>query len=228
MSSPNNTKKSSNYRVLVMVCSTIHNPQVADAYRPQLDDPGNITDEIYGKYLTIYPDDSVWELLLKLLIFYLVDGRMWVQSTTTMWWAQKAQAFKPQLAIQYRPQGNRKKFGFRNYAGNPEAHIPHYNGEPSPHIPAYTLGRYSAKYTLIDQTYLMVNAHTPEEAIAVLTKLASYTKPDKRPVGTIEENITTNTRRKAPKMDGIKIEPFKAEYFNGGKYGIKSLVKIQL
>jgi hypothetical protein len=228
MSSPNGGKKSSNYRALVMVCSKLHNPQVVDAYRPQLDIEDNNTDAIYGKYLTIYPDDSVWELILKLLIFYLVDGRMWVQATTPMWWAQKSQQFKPQLAIQYRPVGTRKKFGFQNYAGNPEAHIPHYNGDPSPHLPSYTIGKFSAKFTLIDQTYLMINAHTAEEAIAVISKLASYTKVDKRPPGTIEENITTNTRRKAPRMDGIKIEPYKAEYFEGGKGGIKSLVKIQL
>jgi hypothetical protein len=90
------------------------------------------------------------------------------------------------------------------------------------------VGRHSAKYTLIDQTYLMINAATEEEAISVITKMASYTKEDKRPHGTIAENITTNTRRKKPRMDGIKIEPFKAEYFERGKYGTRSLVKIQL
>ncbi len=228
MTTANPQKKSSNYKVLIQVGMKLHNPQVIEAYKEHLDSDEQTIEPIYSKYLRLYPEDSVWEILIKFCLFYLVDGRLWVQSTTPMWWAQKGESFKPQLAIQYRPVGKRPKFNYGSYAGNPELHIPHYNGELSPHIPAYTIGRYSAKYTLTDQTYLMVNASTSDEAIAVITKLIAYTKPDKRPHGEIIENITTNTRRKKPRMDGIRIEPFKAEYFEGGKYGLKVLVKIQL
>jgi hypothetical protein len=228
MTTTNPQKKSSNYKVLIQIGMKLHNPQVIQAYKEHLDSEEQTIEPIYSKYLRLYPEDSVWEILIKFCLFYLVDGRLWVQSSTPMWWEQKAQSFKPQLAIQYRPVGNRRKFSYGVYAGNPELHIPHYNGDGNPHIPSYTIGKYSAKYTLIDQTYLMINAHTQEEAIAVLVKMASYTKVDKRPHGEITENITTNTRRKNPRMDGIKIEPFKAEFFTGGKYGIKGLVKIQL
>jgi hypothetical protein len=228
MTTANAQKKSTNYKVLIQVGMKLHNPQVIQAYKEHLDGEEQTIEPIYSKYLRIYPEDSVWEILIKFCLFYLVDGRLWVQSTSPMWWAQKGQSFKPQLAIQYRPMGDRKKFSHGVYAGNPELHIPHYNGEFSPHLPPYTIGKYSAKYTLIDQTYLMINAATQEEAIAVIMKMASYTKEDKRPNGTIAENITTNTRRKNPRMDGIKIEPFKAEYFEGGKYGTKILVRIHL
>jgi hypothetical protein len=222
MSTVNQNKKSTNYKVLIQVGMKLHNPQVIQAYKEHLDGEEQTIEPIYSKYLRIYPEDSVWEILIKFCLFYLVDGRLWVQSSTPMWWAQKGQSFKPQLAIQY------PKFGYGSYAGNPELHIPHYNGDPSPHVPAYTIGKYSAKYTLIDQTYLMVNAETQDEAIAVITKMATYTKQDKRPHGDIAENITTNTRRKAPRMNGIKIEPFKGEYFEGGKHGVRTLVKFQL
>lgn len=224
----NPQKKSSNYKVLIQVGMKLHNPQVISAYKEHLDSDEQTIEPIYSKYLRLYPEDSVWEILIKFCLFYLVDGRLWVQSSTPMWWAQKGASFKPQLAIQYRPVGNRKKFSYGVYAGNPELHIPHYNGDGNPHLPSYTIGKYSAKYTLTDQTYLMINAASPEEAISVLIKMASYTNFDKRPDGEIEQNITTNTRRKNPRMDGIKIEPFKAEYFVGGKNGIKGLVKIQL
>jgi hypothetical protein len=228
MSTPNPQKKSSNYKVLIQVGMKLHNPQVIQAYKEHLDSDEQTIEPIYSKYLRLYPEDSVWEILIKFCLFYLVDGRLWVQSSTPMWWAQKGASFKPQLTIQYRPVGKRPKFGYGSYAGNPELHIPHYNGEASPYIPRYTIGKYSAKYTLLDQTYLMINAQTQEEAIKVLTKLASYTELDKRPAGDIAEHITTNTRRKNPRMDGIKIEPFKAEYFVRGKHGIRGLVKIQL
>jgi hypothetical protein len=228
MAGANPQKKSSNYKVLIQIGMKLHNPQVIQAYREYLDGEEQTIEPIYSKYLRLYPEDSVWEILIKFCLFYLVDGRLWVQSSTPMWWTQKAESFKPQLVIQYRPVGNRKKFSYGVYAGNPELHIPHYNGEAQPHLPPYTIGKYSAKYTLIDQTYLMINAASQEEAIDVLVKMSAYTKVDKRPQGEIRDNISTNTRKKNPRMDGIKIEPFKAEYFTGGRYGIKGLVQIQL
>jgi hypothetical protein len=227
MTTNNAQKKSTNYKVLIQVGMKMHNPQVIQAYGEKLDSEDSQIKPIYGKYLRLYPEDSVWEILIKFFLFYIVDGRLWVQESTPMWWALKKERFKPQLAIQYRPAGDRKRFAFESYAGNPELHIPHYNGEPNPHLPSYTIGKYSAKYMLNDGTYILVNAHTLEEAIEVVAKHASYTKPSKRPEGEILENITTTSRKRKPRMDGIKIEPFKAKYFTGGKDGLKSGVKIQ-
>ncbi len=220
-------KKSTNYRVLVQLAMKLHNPQVIQAYRESLDDEIDNINPIYSKHLRIYTDDSAWEILIKFLIFYLVDARLWVQGVTPMWWALKKELFKPQLVIEYRPVGDRPKFGFRNYANNPELHIPHYNGDANPYLPSYTVGKYSAKYILNDGTYILINAKTLDEAISVVTKHASYTKESKRPEGTIDENITATNRKRKPRLDGVKIEPFKAQYFEGGKNGLKVGVKIQ-
>jgi hypothetical protein len=228
MTTGNAQKKSSNYKVLIQVAMKLHNPQVIQAYKIHLDAEEETVEPLYSKYLRIYPEDSVWEILIKFCLFYLVDGRLWVQSSTPMWWALKKETFKPQLAVQYRPVGDRQRFSFANYAGNPELHIPHYNGESNPHLPSYTIGKHSAKYILNDGTYILINAKTEEEAIAVVLQHASYTKPDKRPPGSIEDNLTTTKRKRVPRMNGIKIEPFKAEYFTGTKDGIRGLVKIQL
>jgi hypothetical protein len=228
MSTANPQKKSSLYKVLIQVGMKLHNPQVIQAYKEHLDSEEQTIEPIYSKYLRIYPEDSVWEILIKFCLFYLVDGRLWVQSSTPMWWAQKGQSFKPQLAIQFRPVEKRKKFGYGSYAGNPELHIPHYNGDLNPHIPAYTVGKFSAKYALTDQTYIQVNASTHEEAEQMVLKLASYTKQEYRPTGSIDENLTSNTRKKKPRMDGMKIAPYKAEYFERGKTGIAILLKIHL
>jgi hypothetical protein len=228
MTTPNPNKKSSNYKILIQVGMKLHNPQVLVAYRENLDSQDADIKPIYSKYLRLYPEDSVWEILIKFFLFYIVDGRLWVQSTTPMWWPQKKEAFRPQLAIQYRPTGDRKRFAYADYAGNPELHIPHYNGEPTPSLPPYTIGKYSAKYILKDGSFIVINAATEEEAIAVVAKHASYIKESKRPEGTIEENITTTKRKKKPRLDGIKIEPYKGEYFTGGKNGINTLVRLLL
>jgi hypothetical protein len=228
MSTANPQKKSSLYKVLIQVAMKLHNPQVIQAYKENLDSEEQTIEPIYSKYLRIYPEDSVWEILIKFCLFYLVDGRLWVQSSTPMWWAQKGASFKPQLAIQFRPVEKRVKFGYRSYAGNPELHIPHYNGDQNPRISDYTVGKFSAKYTLLDQTYVMVNASTPEEAEKMVIELASYTKSEHRPPGEIKDNLTTNTRRKNPRMDGMKISAYKAEYFERGKSGIGILLKAYL
>jgi hypothetical protein len=228
MTNANPQKKSSLYKVLIQIGMKLHNPQVIQAYREHLDSEEQTIEPIYSKYLRLYPEDSVWEILIKFCLFYLVDGRLWVQSTTPMWWAQKGASFKPQLAIQFRPVEKRHKFGYGSYAGNPELHIPHYNGDLEPHIPAYTVGRFSAKYTLTDQTYIQVNSYTAEEAQEMVIKLAGYTNLKHRPDGDITDNLTYTSRKKKPRMDGMKIAPYKAEYFAAGKTGMKVILKIQL
>jgi hypothetical protein len=228
MNSANPQKKSSLYKVLIQVGMKLHNPQVIQAYKEHLDGEEQTIEPIYSKYLRLYPEDSVWEILIKFCLFYLVDGRLWVQSSTPMWWAQKGPSFKPQLAIQFRPTEKRQKFGYGSYAGNPELHIPHYNGDLSPHIPAYTIGKFSTKYTLTDQTYIQVNASSPEESQQVVIKLASYTKSEYRPTGAIEDNLTYNTRKKNPRMDGTNISPFKAQYYTRGTKGIEVKLRIHL
>lgn len=227
MTKLNEAKKFNNYKVLVQLAMRIHNPQVMQAYRNNGElerEPINI---VLAKYLRVYPKDSLLDVLIKCILFYMVDGRLWVQSSTSTYWAQKSKAFKPQLVIQYRPVGERKKFGYNSYAGNPQFSIPHYDGTDSPLIPAFTMGRYTAKYMLTDQSYIMINAISQEEAISVCAKMASYTDRRLRPTGEIIENISISTRTKKPRMDGIKIEPFKGEYLDSGEYADKSLVRLQ-
>lgn len=220
-------KKFNNFKVLVQVAMRLHNPQVMQAYRNNGEIEQDPVNSVLVKYLRIYPKDSLLDVLMKCILFYMVDGRLWVQSSTPTQWSQRSRSFKPQLAIQYRPVGKRKKFGYNSYAGNPQFCIPHYNGADSPYLPAFTLGKYTAKYMLTDQSYLMINAVSQEEAITVCAQMASYTDERLRPTGTILENISISTRPKEPRMQGVKIEPFKGEYLSGGEYADKTLVRLQ-
>lgn len=220
-------KKFNNYKVLVQIAMRLHNPQVMEAYRSNGAAEREGLDIVLAKYLKIYPKDSILDVLMKCILFYAVDGRLWVQSTSPSQWSQRSKSFKPQLVIQYRPVGKRKKFGYNSYAGNPQFCIPHYDGTGSPYLPAFTLGKFTAKYMLNDQSYLMINAVSQEEAIAVCAQMASYTDERLRPTGTILENISISTRPKQPRMQGVKIEPFKGEYLRDGDYADKALVRLQ-
>ena len=72
MTTANPQKKSSNYKVLIQVGMKLHNPQVIAAYKEYLDGEEQTIEPIYSKYLRLYPEDSVWEILIKFCLFYLV------------------------------------------------------------------------------------------------------------------------------------------------------------
>lgn len=220
-------KKYNNYKVLVRIAMRIHNPQVIQAYRGGINGVYDPLDTVLVKYLKVYPKDSLMDVLMKFALFYMVDGRLGVQSSNLTWWTQKAETFKPQLVIQYRPTGERKKFGYNSYAGNPQFVIPHYNGADSPVIPSFTIGQYSAKYMLDDQSYIMINASSEEEAIGVVSQMAKYVLDSRRPNDEIKPAISTSKRARKPRMDGVKIEPYKGEYFTGGQDGERLLVRLQ-
>jgi hypothetical protein len=220
-------KKYNNYKVLVKIAMRIHNPQVIQAYRGGFNGVYTSLDTVLVKYLKVYPKDSLMDVLMKFALFYFVDGRLGVQSSNLTWWPQKSETFKPQLIIQYRPSGERKKFGYNSYAGNPQFVIPHYNGADSPLIPSFTIGQYSAQYTLDDQSYIRINASSEEEAREVVLQMAKYVKDVRRPNDEVKPLVTTSKRAKKPRMDGVKIEPFKGEYFTGGQNGERLLVRLQ-
>jgi hypothetical protein len=222
MTQSKDIKKYTQYRILRQLAARIHNPQVIQAYANRLDrdDKENSTSLFLRQNLIVKPKDNFSEIILKSLIFYLMCGRLNVGFVVPMMWTSKADKFKPQLAISFRPV-KRRKIKYGKYDPNTELHIPHYNLAVPLSIPSYTVGMQTAKYTLTDQTYILVNALTEEEAIKVVAKLAEYTQKSKRPKGTILENITTTRRRgKVLDLDNQKIVPFYAAYYEGGKGGM--------
>lgn len=222
MSKSQELAKYSQFRILRQLSAKIHNPQVIEAYTHRLDgeDRENNTALFLRQNLIIKPQDGFTEIILKSLIFYLMCGRLNLAFTLPMYWTAKAEKYKPQLAISFRPE-KRRKFKYNKYDPNSELHIPHYNGHSPLTIPSYTVGMQTAKYTLTDQTYILVNAKTEDEAIKVVEQLAQYTEESKRPKGTILENITTTKRRGKPvELSGQKIVPSKAAFYAGGKEGL--------
>jgi hypothetical protein len=231
MSISDDIKKIGTFQLLRQLCMRIHNPQVIHAYTNLLDSENdeNTPRAFLRRHLIVGKNDNFSEIVLKFLIFYLGCGRLQVSSILPTLWNTKADAYKPQLAISFRPEVRRRlKYG--KYDDNSELHIPHYDPKQGqPVIPAYTVGMQSAKYALKDQSYILVNAMTVDEAVKVVSQLAKYTAEKMRPEGSIEENITT-TKRKGKRINlyGQKMIPFKAAYFVGGREGISPNFTIQL
>lgn len=215
------TKGYTEFVILRRLAMRIHNPQVVAAYTHRLDgeDAENAIAKLLFDNLQIKPQDTFNAMIMRILIFYLLCGRASAVATTPMMWAVKAEKFKPQLVIAFRP-ASRRKLAFGKYDKNAELHIPHYNGAENPQIPSYTVGNQSAKYILKDGTYILVNAKTEEEAIKVVEQLVGYVKESQRPEGTILDNITT-TKRRGNKLNLLNrlIVPFRGDYFKKGDEG---------
>jgi hypothetical protein len=198
-------------RALTDLIKQIHNDQVSDAYRS--------SDALYLRdRLLMTSNDPAITIILKLLFFYLVAGRVNAVAPVPTLWNVKAEKYRPQLVILFRPE-SRKRLAYGRYQNNSTLHIPHYDeAHKNPNIPAYKIGSYSCKYTLKDGSYILVNADSESSAQSVVTAMAQYTKESKRPTGTIEENCT-HTRRKGAKLalSGVKMVPHRGAYFAGGR-----------
>jgi hypothetical protein len=216
------TKAYTEFVTLRKIAMRIYNPQVVAAYTHRLDgsDEEDLIARLLYDNLQIKTQDTFNAIILRILIFYLLCSRLSVVSSTPMYWSVKKATFVDQLEIDFRP-AERRKLGFRKYDTNPKLHIPHYNGDRHPKIPKYTVGQQSAKYTLKDQSYIMVNASTEEEAVSVVEKLAHYVKEDARPEGKFEDHLTTTKRKgKRLALEGRQIVPFMATYHHKNDKGV--------
>jgi hypothetical protein len=168
--------------------------------------------------LLIHDHDTVFIVILKILFFYVVAGRINAVAPVPTLWNVKAEKYRPQLVIAYRPE-SRKRLAYGRYQNNMVLHIPHYDeSHKRPEIPPFKIGNYTCKYTLKDGSYILVNADSEQSALSVVTALAKLTKESKRPAGTIEENCT-QTRRRGAKLSlaGVRMMPHRASFYLGGR-----------
>jgi hypothetical protein len=187
-------------KLLIGICFKIHNPQVAMAYREQ---------PFLRSNLVVRTADNFTTVVLKLLVFYLVCGRINTASTVPMYWPTKVtKGLRAQLAIAFRPEARRRiKFG--KYDPNTQCHIPHYNGDQNPKIPSYTVGIYSCRVTLTDQSTILIHGETEAEAQRVVDDLLKYVEKKFLP----KEIVYVHTKRKGLRLEGQKVRPFKADYY---------------
>jgi hypothetical protein len=193
-------KSATEFKQLSGILFKVHNPQVAMAYGDQ---------PFLRSALLIRTADNFTTIALKIFIFYLVCGRINTAATTPMYWPTKVQkGLRAQLAIAFRPE-KRRRIKFGRYDPNTQCHIPHYNGTQNPKIPSYTVGIYSCRVTLTDQSTILINGDSETEAQRVVDALLKYVEPKFIP----KEIHYVHTKRKGIKLEAQRVRPFRADYY---------------
>jgi hypothetical protein len=195
---------------LLKLARALHNPEVVAAYTgDNADDTAFLL-----KTLRIDEEDGFTEAVLKILILNLTNGRVNAIAPIPTFWAAKAERFRPQLAIVTRPV-ERKKLAYGRYQGNGLLHIPHYDAKiRNPKLPTYTVGAFTCKYKLKDGSAILIHASSEDEALKMVKAMAKYVKPSQKPAGGVDVNCSYTKRGGKPLLlDGVKMKPFRAAYY---------------
>lgn len=102
----------------------------------------------------------------------------------------------------------------KSKSGNYVVNIPHHNGTKNINISSYDKGDYWARWTLKDNSQLIVNAKTENEAIRVIKKLEKYV--DKR-FQTPEKPWLVTGRVAKGTYKQFKAVPIRADWYPEGK-----------
>lgn len=185
-----------------------HNRRVRKYFRDVLSDTNTRTGrEAIKTSLLIRDEDSGIETLNKMTYF---SNYLYQESSVSYadgWQIRKGHDI-PQLAVIYRDRTP------DSISGDYILHIPHYNGNKKPKISSYDKGDYWARWILKDNSHIIVNARTENEAVKYIKKLEKYVDPKFR----TPENpwlVTGATSKGTYKK--FKAVPIRADYYPDGK-----------
>ena len=135
-----------------------------------------------------------------------VDGALAVPE----WWAVRPGANIPQLAVVLREIDGDGKVLKSQWSFT----IPHYIGEAEqvPTIPPFTKGPYFGTLTLADNTKVVINAASTEEAEGVINSIIPYIDPSF--LGS--QNIHLGLR-KGPTLKVATVKPYTAQFYSKGQ-----------
>ena len=118
------------------------------------------------------------------------------------WWPQKAGAHIPQLAVIFRPEGEKSSYTM---------HIPHYRSENrKPKIPSYKKGNWRGEWVLSDGTKFVINAFDEREANRVWKEVKKL----------IQSQFLTDVQDNSKPSNGnfkqIVVKPLYADFYAHG------------
>ena len=185
-----------------------HNRRVKQYFRDLKSDTNTNTGrQAINTALLIRDNDSALEVVNKQLYFSNYLDRELLASYPDGWQIKKGQNI-PQLAIIYRdtsPQSN---------SGNYTTYIPHFNGNKNINIPSYNKGDYWARWILKDNSQIVINARTENEALKVIKRLEKYVE---KKYQTPEKPWLTTGKTANGTYKKIKVTPIRADYYPEGK-----------
>ena len=135
-----------------------HNRRVKQYFRDEKSDSRTNTGRAAIKTaLLIRDNDSALEVVNKQLYFSNYLNQELLASYPDGWQIKKGQNI-PQLAIIYRDTDKKSN------SGNYTTYIPHFNETKNINIPSYNKGDYWARWILKDNSQIVINAKTENEA----------------------------------------------------------------
>jgi hypothetical protein len=215
-------------RLISQLIASVHNERLTETYGTEnLSGKGkdSIKQQAILDNFKIEPTTDPFPLVvLKILGYYLVFDRQSHPSVPYLY-PIRTEGIKPQLCLHFRPTKRKKwkdKKGKVRYSKDGYFHIPHWKESVLTHppaIPSFTIGSYSTKYTLIDNSYILIHTKTEKQGKEVMLQLAELTDPKFRPSGTIEDNLIQTKRGggKVLESDGLIMQCFQISYFRGGE-----------
>ena len=197
------------------VLEKVHNLHVFRAIREAnkgIDDPrliANTKRNLMLRKCIIAPNDTAQIILLKELLFWVDLGYLQKNNQASVSlpesWTAVRNTTIPQLVITYKKLQKSKNRAF------PQLTIPHYKGTKKPQGITYTKGNKTATLRLKDGSRLVVNAISETEAEKVINHYKKYIDPK------FLTNIIHVTERKGKRIDVVKHEPIRADYYPKGQ-----------
>lgn len=185
-----------------------HNRRVKAYFRDTASDTAAATGrQALKTSLLIRDDDSALETMTKMLYFSNYLDRDLAATFPESWQVQVGHDI-PQLAIIFRNSDPKSK------SGDYTTYIPHYNGNKNPKIKPYNHGDYWARWTLKDNSKIIVNAKTEAEAVKVVKQLEKYVERKYR-TPELPWLVTGEAAKGTYKQ--FKAVPIRADYYPTGK-----------
>ena len=185
-----------------------HNRRVKAYFRDTVSDTAAATGrQALKTSLLIRDDDSALETMTKMLYFSNYLDRDLVTTQPDGYQIKKGQDI-PQLVIVFRDRDP------KSISGDYPLYVPHYNGNKNPKIPSYNKGDHWARWTLKDNSKIIVNAKTETEALQVIKKLEKYVDKKFR-TPELPWLVTGEVAKGTYKQ--FKAIPIRADYYPEGK-----------
>jgi hypothetical protein len=186
-----------------------HNRDVKKWFKDISSDTNTVTGrQVLKTCFLIRDEDSAIEVMNKMLAYqaYIKKyGDLTAVASIPEDWQLKVEAQRPQLVVVFRPTSKKEKSGYYSFV------IPHYNGDKTPSIKSFTKGNYWARIILKDNSKIVINANTENNAVEMAKSFLKY----------VEAKYKTNNIRTGEYLDNpfkvLSLKPWRADYYPNGK-----------
>lgn len=216
-------------RALIDIAMRLYNPEVMYTYTAagESGDEGVLaTKKILRTHLTVKPDDTPIVAIFRMFIYFFVCGRFSIAAAPLSLYPVWRDKTRNHLHVYLKPVKKGQKIvrqdGRIQNAPYADFSIPHFIGtkDKRVRIPSYTVGGWTVRLNLKDQSFLQIRSSTKEEGIKVVTELSKSIDPKYLPDGGVRAGIlriNQPNEGKVAKLNGVKIRAYKVEFYKFGE-----------